>query len=163
QIYFGAGVRPYGHYYPWGYYFGAYDSSWSNGFSLYGPPVPTYGPIPGTFGGSTARLNDYRNSPGTVPARGWPRYNYNHVMPTYVRFELTLPDPDAVVTLDDLPVQQTGTQRAFRATGLEPGEQHQFRLRVAWFDGGRPVVRDQLIDVRAGSTVRVDLTKPQSP
>jgi uncharacterized protein (TIGR03000 family) len=40
-----------------GYYPGAYSSSWSNGFSLYGPPVPTYGPIAGAFGGSDQRLN----------------------------------------------------------------------------------------------------------
>lgn len=31
-------------------YSGRAGSSWSNGLSLYGPPVPVYGPIPGVFG-----------------------------------------------------------------------------------------------------------------
>jgi hypothetical protein len=36
--------------------YGAYRGFWSNGYSLYGPPVPTYGIVPGTFGGSDQRL-----------------------------------------------------------------------------------------------------------
>jgi uncharacterized protein (TIGR03000 family) len=39
-----------------GYYPGGYRGFWSNGFSLYGPPVPTYGIVPGTFGGSDQRI-----------------------------------------------------------------------------------------------------------
>lgn len=31
---------------------GAAGSFWTNGFSLYGPPIPTYAPVPGTFGGA---------------------------------------------------------------------------------------------------------------
>ena len=38
QVFVGPGVTRYGYF---GYYPGAYSSSWSNGFSLYGPPVPT--------------------------------------------------------------------------------------------------------------------------
>ena len=39
-----------------GYFPGAYQGFYSNGFSLNGPPVPTYGAIPGTFGGSDQRF-----------------------------------------------------------------------------------------------------------
>jgi hypothetical protein len=49
----------------WGwypYYPGAVGSFWSNGLSLYGPPVPTQGPIPGSFGGGDARQLYYGNS-----------------------------------------------------------------------------------------------------
>jgi uncharacterized protein (TIGR03000 family) len=42
-------------------------SSWSNGLSLYGPPVPTYGPIPGVFGN-----NDLRKLWEQVPSPGIP-------------------------------------------------------------------------------------------
>lgn len=48
----------------WGYPFffsGAYGGFWLNGNSLYGPPVPTYGPIPGSFGGSDAQRLYYGN------------------------------------------------------------------------------------------------------
>src|SRR5437763_3567537 len=51
--------RYYGYGYGFGYFPGAYGSVWSNGFSLYGPPVPTYGPVPGAFGGSDQRLDVY--------------------------------------------------------------------------------------------------------
>src|SRR5207244_1193813 len=52
-----------GYGYPFGalgYYPGAYSSSWSNGFSLYGPPVPTYGTVPGAFGGADQRLGNFQ-------------------------------------------------------------------------------------------------------
>src|SRR5262245_1436971 len=52
------GTYPYGYL---GYYPGAYSNSWSNGFNLYGPPVPTYGITPGAFGGSDYRLNNNIN------------------------------------------------------------------------------------------------------
>src|SRR5947209_1191454 len=51
--------RYYGYGYGFGYFPGAYGSVWSNGFSLYGPPVPTYGPVPGPFGGPDQRLDVY--------------------------------------------------------------------------------------------------------
>src|SRR5436190_23532347 len=58
----GLGIRPYGlygGYYPGylGVYPGAYNGFWSNGLSLYGPPVPTYVTVPGTFGGADQRLS----------------------------------------------------------------------------------------------------------
>jgi uncharacterized protein (TIGR03000 family) len=42
-----------------GFYGGYFPGFYSNGFSMYGPPVPTYGPVPGTFGGSDQRMFTY--------------------------------------------------------------------------------------------------------
>ncbi|MFL5339007.1 MAG: TIGR03000 domain-containing protein [Gemmataceae bacterium] len=145
--------------YPWGFYPYSYQGYWSNGYSLYGPPVPTYGPIPGVFGGSDARLN-YRNGPDTVPARGFPKANYGFVTPTYARFEVTVP-ADALVSLEGMPVNQTGPQRTFRATGLEPGQSYWLRLKATWLDGGKEVVQEKTINVRGGQTVRMDLSKAE--
>jgi uncharacterized protein (TIGR03000 family) len=39
-------------FYGWPGYRGANGGFWSNGLSLYGPPVPVYGPIPGVLGNS---------------------------------------------------------------------------------------------------------------
>src|SRR5262245_55080552 len=60
----GVGARPYcwyGGYYPGylGVFPGGYNGFWSNGFSMYGPPVPTYGIVPGTFGGADQRLSNF--------------------------------------------------------------------------------------------------------
>ncbi|HEY8504644.1 MAG TPA: hypothetical protein VIL46_08680, partial [Gemmataceae bacterium] len=57
-IYVGPVYGPGGYYFgphP-GVYLGHYDGFYGNGFSMYGPPVPTAGPIPGYFGGSNQRL-----------------------------------------------------------------------------------------------------------
>ena len=55
----------YGGFYP---YYG-YDGFYSNGFSMYGPPVPTYGPVPGYFGGGDQRLNNYYYPEPVRPSR----------------------------------------------------------------------------------------------
>src|SRR5205085_88559 len=60
------GPRPvgvYGTYWPGylGVYPGGYNGFYSNGFSMYGPPVPTYGSVPGFFGGSDQRLSNFPN------------------------------------------------------------------------------------------------------
>ena len=57
QMYGGMGY-PY-----WWNYRGAVGSFWTNGLSLYGPPVPTYGPVPGAFSGSNADKFFFRNPP----------------------------------------------------------------------------------------------------
>ena len=46
---------------------GAAGSFWTNGLSLYGPPIPTYGPIPGVFSGGDAGKHFFHNPP---PANG---------------------------------------------------------------------------------------------
>jgi uncharacterized protein (TIGR03000 family) len=43
------GPRPYPY---WGLYPYDYPGFYGNGMSMYGPPVPTYAPVPGTFGGA---------------------------------------------------------------------------------------------------------------
>lgn len=50
-------------------YPGAFGSFWTNGQSLYGPPVATGAPIPGSFGGSDARYNS--SSPGSYSPYFW--------------------------------------------------------------------------------------------
>ena len=51
----------------WGGPPGAAGSFYTNGRSLYGPPVPTYGPTPGVFGATDDNKRFFRNPP---PANG---------------------------------------------------------------------------------------------
>jgi uncharacterized protein (TIGR03000 family) len=49
-----------------GYYWGipgAAGSFWTNGLSLYGPPIPTYGPTPGVFSSGGSGKHFLRNPP----------------------------------------------------------------------------------------------------
>jgi len=50
-------------------YPGAFGSFWTNGRTLYGPPVATGAPIPGSFGGSDASYN--YSSPGSYSPFFW--------------------------------------------------------------------------------------------
>ena len=110
QVYFGAGspppgfamIRPFPYYsYGYfGYYPSAFGSQWSNGYSLYGPPVPTYGPVAGAFGGSDQRLNYTRlDDPRPFVSRG-PRSADDLVTLTFALIDLKLPAADAKVTVN---------------------------------------------------------------
>ncbi len=104
----GYGYPGFGYGYPgWNYYglpYGPYafgypralGTQWSNGHSLYGPPVPTYGPTPGAFGGGDAHRGHYTT--GYFGAYGpSPRLGYStvNVYPTG-RQDLTGPSVDAI-------------------------------------------------------------------
>lgn len=65
----------YGHVIPYrgfGFFPTYYNGFYGNGFSAYGPPVPTYGSIPGVFGGID------QNNYGTPPGIFGPRYGLRH-------------------------------------------------------------------------------------
>ena len=67
----GYGYGGFGPRYGGGYfgYPGAFGSFWTNGRSLYGPPVATGAPVPGSFGGSDASYNT--SSPGSYSPFFW--------------------------------------------------------------------------------------------
>ena len=53
---------------------GAAGSFWTNGLSLYGPPIPTYGPTPGSFGNADNSRFFFRAPPpgyGAWVGLGW--------------------------------------------------------------------------------------------
>jgi uncharacterized protein (TIGR03000 family) len=58
--------------YPWGWpgYSGRAGQNWSNGLSLYGPPVPVYGPVPGIIGNRDL-VHQWRDVPSLGIGYGW--------------------------------------------------------------------------------------------
>jgi uncharacterized protein (TIGR03000 family) len=58
--------------YPWGWpgYSARAGQNWSNGLSLYGPPVPVYGPIPGVMGNSDL-VRRWHDVPSLGIGYGW--------------------------------------------------------------------------------------------
>lgn len=156
---------PFGYsYYPWWGYPGGYNGFYSNGFSMYGPPVPTYGPQAGTFGASDQRIDAFR---GQFPPYGV--YGYGDepplaapvvveppgAKPLTTQIDVHLPDPEAVVIFDGRDTGSTGADRTFRTPPLNAGPLYKFDIVARWTEGGQPVEKRETIQFRAGQRVRV--------
>jgi uncharacterized protein (TIGR03000 family) len=66
---------------------------------------------------------------------------------------------DAEVWFDGDKTKQTGTLRYYFSPPLPAGQKHIYQVRVRWNQDGKAVERQQRIDVRAGGSVRLDLTQ----
>jgi uncharacterized protein (TIGR03000 family) len=180
--------------YPWGYY-GYYGpragAFWSNGLSLYGPPVPTYGPVPGVFGnGDLNRLWKAVPSPG-IPF-GWvglyaasprPRPLTVNVWPSTERvagpttqpvaaapaevqgpcliLSVKVPQPSAEVFVDGVKTSQTGTDRIFESPPLNAGQEFKYEVMVRWLERGAMHESKRTVIGTPGEVVRVDFTMPE--
>lgn len=171
---YGVGVgAPYGPYfgvYPgpyYGYFPGAYQGFWSNGFSLYGPPVPTYGSIPGFFGGSDQRLSNFPDlnwgwygpygwRGGYVPLNaGAPRIL---VLPQPAICEIRLPADDAEVTINGERFDATGANRKYEST-IVGSQTASLEIEARWAnDRGIGAARRTVI-LRPGELVVADFTR----
>jgi len=176
--------------YPWGafgYYPGAYSSSWSNGFSLYGPPVPTYGIVPGAFGGADQRLGNFQygniniyNGAGIgLGASGaggaGPRRRHYYTgggaaagqVPTSTAatgqavIDVRVPVASAEVYFEGVNTRQQGEKRVFLSPALQTGQTFHYKVSAKWRDGEKAVEREKSVDIRAGDTVVVDFTKDE--
>lgn len=84
---YGRGFGPGGY---WGVP-GAAGSFWTNGRSLYGPPVPVYGPTPGVFGSADDDRRFFRNPPPASSVwvgLGW--HGYRSPSPRHVPLNVSV-------------------------------------------------------------------------
>lgn len=182
-VYSGFGYGGYG--YPGFYGFpGRVGNQWSNGLSLYGPPVPVYGPIPGVFGNNDL-VRNYRAAPG-IAGYGWvgiyaasprPRHPSVSVWPTVERvgpvpadvvpapstggcliLSVKVPQPTAEVTVDGKRTVQTGTDRIFESPPLEAGQVYKYTVTARWVERGQTVEVSREVTGNPGEVVRVDFS-----
>ena len=136
--------------YPWGWpgYSARAGQNWSNGLSLYGPPVPVYGPVPGIFGNGDL-VKQWHDVPSLGIGYGWfgvyaasPRPRpltvsvwpviesvpaaaqpvANPTLPGGVLIvSVKVPQPNAEIIVDGVKTMQTGTDRLFESPVLEAG------------------------------------------
>lgn len=167
---------------------GAHGSFWTNGLSLYGPPVPVYGPIPGVFGANDlnrqwrerptlgwgvgwvgvygARVN--RHTPPTVSA--WPRVEAVSSAPVLAApagqpggcliLSVKVPQPAAEVFVDGQRTVLTGTDRTFESPSVDAGKDIRYELTARWVERGATVERKKVVTGKPGEVVRVDFTAP---
>lgn len=175
---------PWGPSFGWPGFFGATGSFWTNGLSLYGPPVPVYGPIPGVMGNDDlvrqwkqhpgifqfGWVGVYAASPRPKPAtvNVWPR-----VEPlladvpagaggagSCLILSVKVPQPAAEVFVAGVKTAQTGTDRIFESPPLEAGKEYQYELTARWIERGVTVERTKVVTGKPGEVVRVDFLAP---
>jgi uncharacterized protein (TIGR03000 family) len=180
---------PYGYpgfYYPGIFYHGRAGSSWSNGLSLYGPPVPVYGPIPGVFGNEDL-VRQWRSTlaPG-LAGYGWvgiyaasprPRHPTVSSWPVVEQFQapgvntsgspvpaaggclvisVKVPQPAAEVWVDGKKTVQTGTDRTFESPPLEGGKSYRYTVTARWVERGQTFESSREAIGAPGEVIRVD-------
>jgi uncharacterized protein (TIGR03000 family) len=160
---------------------GAAGSFWTNGQSLYGPPVPTYAPIPGSFGGSDYGKHFFKNPP---PANsiwvglGWHGYRTPSPRPASpsvsvwpqgpaaapaadgacIMLAVKVPTSDADVWVEKTQVTQAGTDRLFQSPPLEAGGTYRYEVVARWKAGGLERAESRSVTGTPGQTLSVDFT-----
>jgi uncharacterized protein (TIGR03000 family) len=149
-----------------GYVPGAYRGFWSNGYSLYGPPVPTYGSVPGYFGGSDQRLAnfpDLRHS--WYGPWGW-RGGYvaldnagarPQAMMRLACCEVRLPADDAEVYVNGSALNSSGAVRRFHAD-VPPGTAVTYEIEARWATARSIGSARRSVVLRSGETAVADFT-----
>jgi uncharacterized protein (TIGR03000 family) len=161
-----------------GYYPGAYNGFWGNGFTMYGPPVPTYGSVPGYFGGSDQRLNNFSNiyiqngasiglggsgAGGAGPRRRhWYGGDANgNVATGQATIDVRVPVANAEVSFEGNNTRQLGVRRLFQSPVLETGVTHFYKVRAKWkMPDGSIADQEKSVAVRANEATVVDFTAP---
>ena len=179
---YGYGYGPYwGGFGPyWGIYPNYYHGFYGNGLSMYGPPVPTYKPVPGVFGGGDSQ---YFGLPPLYP--GWMYEMYvpgckggtlppavlgpsDAVLPlpapmldkpAPLEVEIRLPREDARLFIDDVEVKGTGTVRVFATPPLPTAEAFNYDLRAEWTIDGLTTTHTKRVTGRAGEKAVVDFNR----
>ena len=174
----------------WPGYRGAFGSYWTNGLSLYGPPVPVYGPIPGVLGnddlvrqwharptlgagiGYYGWVGPFRASPRPHPlsVNVWPVIeSVPGAVPATaaangtgacLHLSVKVPQPAAELYVDGVKTAQTGTDRLFESPPVEPGKDFAYEVTARWIERGVTFERTKVVTGKAGEVVRVDLTAP---
>jgi uncharacterized protein (TIGR03000 family) len=147
---------------------------------MYGPPVPTYKPIPGVFGGGDSQ---FFGLPPLYP--GWMYEVYVPVgrpaalpeevlgppsaiappaapildKPAALEVEVRLPREDAKLFVDDTEMKTSGTVRVFTTPAVATAEAFTYDLRAEWTAGGLTTTHTKRVTGRAGEKVVVDFRR----
>jgi uncharacterized protein (TIGR03000 family) len=106
---------------------------------------------------SSTYQRDVPTEPRMRPAV-WPAIPYRNAPATDARafLDLRVPSESAEVSLNGVPMQQSGTNRHFMTPPLAPGK-YTFDVRVSWRDAaGKQMTRTRQVEVRPGESQTLD-------
>ncbi len=185
----GLGYGPgFGYGYP-GFYPGVFPlqqyGNYGNGLSMYGPPVPTYKPVPGMFGGADSTF--FPPPPAYRPGF----YNFAYIplnqpapilspapLPVAVagaeelppplevltktaplEVEVHMPAADAQLFIDGQVSATTGAVRLFKSPPLNATDSHTYEVKAVWVTAEGKVSHTKKVTGRAGEKVKVEFTE----
>ena len=151
-----------------------YPGFYGNGMSWYGPPVPTYGSIPGTFGGSDYRVS--QNAPfigfpiGIYATYSRPRRGGEPslldaeamriaVESNSMLVEVRIPLENTIVFINDRITKQSGHVRYFSSPTLQSGERYRYTVRAVWTIDGQRNDKTLTVEGKPGERVVADFSK----
>jgi len=152
-----------------GYYGNGYYGGYGNGFyGNYGSPYYS-GYRSGYYYPSNSYVMpsyDYSYAPSysTSPSYSYgssyqPSYSESSTQqsqPNNAQIRVLVPDPQAKVTFDGNPTQQTGTERWFYTPALQSGTNNTYRIRATWMQNGREMTQERVVNVNPGQGVTVE-------
>lgn len=172
--YWGPGWGPGWGYGGWGVMPFDYGGFYGNGLSRYGPPVPTYKPIPGVFGGGDSRfftppplygpswlypIGIPLDAPSTLPAGvlDRPADQPLAVLAAGAPLELEIHVPaEAKLFVDGKAMTATGAVRKFSSPPLAGQDHYAYEVRAEWKVDGLTVTHTKRVLGRAGEKVNVE-------
>jgi uncharacterized protein (TIGR03000 family) len=77
---------------------------------------------------------------------------------TELRLSVRLP-ADAAVWVNGAATTQTGGDREYVTTDLEPGKTYVYRIKAQWMENGKPVEKTKRVSVRSGERYVIDFAE----
>jgi uncharacterized protein (TIGR03000 family) len=149
--------------------------------------VPTYGIVPGAFGGADQRLGNFQygnigiyngagiglgaSGAGGAGPRRRHYYGGDGLAPGQVGtsspatgqalIEVRVPVASAEVFFEGINTRQQGEKRVFLSPTLQSGVTYHYKVTAKWRDGEQVVEREKSVGCRAGETTVVDFGKDE--
>jgi len=146
--------------------------------------VPTYGSVPGVFGGADQRLSNFPNiymqngagiglgnsgAGGAGPRRRhWTGAGDAAAMPAnssgQALIDVRVPAADAEVFFEGNNTRQAGARRMFQSPAVPVGTTYYYKVRARWKKADGSVAdEERSVAVRANETTVVDFGTPAGP
>src|SRR5262245_22871391 len=135
---------------------------------MYVPPVTTYRPIPGVFGGGDSQ---FFGLPPLFPGWGFAHFHGADgylvqgdrapflERPAPIEVEVRLPREDAKVFVDGAESKLSGAVRYFATPEMATAQTHTYEIRAEWKADGLTTTHTKKVTGRAGEKVVVDFTR----
>jgi uncharacterized protein (TIGR03000 family) len=108
----------------------------------------------------------YYGGPGIGVVRPVPTYPYytspydlqTPLAATELRLSVRLP-ADALVWVNRAATTQTGGDREYITSDLEPGKTYVYEIKARWMENGKPVEKTKRVSVRSGERYVIDFAE----